>query len=112
MEAVDRLNRLMGRDTIRPARVGFTHARRMQSARRSRRYNTDWRELLTVAQMTARPQHPLVASTTRRTVSTPATKPTTAIEVPLPFFSFIPLPPNVPPARGRQTRNRRRIHHF
>ena len=49
MEAVDRLNRLMGRDTIRPARVGFTHARRVRSARRSRRYTTDWRELLTVA---------------------------------------------------------------
>jgi len=49
MEAVDRLNRLMGRDTVRPARVGFTQAWRTNCGRRSPRYTTNWRELLTVA---------------------------------------------------------------
>jgi len=49
MEAVDRINRLMGRDTVRCARVGFAHAWRARCGRRSPHYTTDWRELLTVA---------------------------------------------------------------
>lgn len=49
METIDRLNRQMGRDTVRCARAGFRHAWRMNCARRSPRYTTNWRELLTVA---------------------------------------------------------------
>lgn len=48
MEAVDRINRVMGRDTVRCARAGFEHRWRMKCGRRSPRYTTNWRELLTV----------------------------------------------------------------
>lgn len=49
MCAVDELNRLSGRGTVRSAAEGFEHRWRMKCGRRSPRYTTRWDELLTVA---------------------------------------------------------------
>jgi DNA polymerase V len=49
MEAVDRVNRLMGQGTLRYAREGFGGHWRGRCDKRSPRYTTNWGELLTLA---------------------------------------------------------------
>jgi len=48
MDAVDRINRKYGRNTIRPLAVGFAHEWRMKQQRLSPRYTTRLDEVLRV----------------------------------------------------------------
>lgn len=45
MSALDRINQVWGRGTVRTAAVGFTQSWTMRSQNRTPRYTTDWREL-------------------------------------------------------------------
>jgi hypothetical protein len=48
MRAVDEINALLGRDTVRYAAAGFRQGWQARCGRRSPRYTTCWRELLTI----------------------------------------------------------------
>ncbi|TDB60074.1 Y-family DNA polymerase [Arundinibacter roseus] len=48
MMALDKLNRRMGRDSIKVAKMGYDRSWHLKQERRSRRYTTRWEELLEV----------------------------------------------------------------
>ncbi|MFN4144934.1 MAG: Y-family DNA polymerase [Runella sp.] len=48
MEALDKLNQKMGRDTVRVLAQGFDRSWHLKQERRTRRYTTNWNELLVV----------------------------------------------------------------